>query len=349
MLLYLHIPFCDNICGYCNFNTFLGDKFKEFYLSALKKQLKFDLDRFKVKNFSLDSLFVGGGTPSVMNAKFYEDLLKDLKPYLKEDAELSIEANPDSANYLWLKEIKNLGFNRISFGIQSFDEKKLELLNRKHGFKKAYEAPINAYKAGFNNISIDLIYDTYLDTKELLFDDLKKAYSLPISHISAYSLTIEKKTPFYKKAFYKSNNEELTKDFILAINDKFAQYEVSSFGKISKHNSSYWNGDDYLGIGSGAVGFFKDKRFYTQKNLKKYINSPIKIEEEVLTKEDLRLEHIFLGLRSFLGIDKKRLSKKEKQRAEISLEEGLLDLKNHRYYNTNYLLSDEIALYLSTA
>ena len=189
-MLYIHIPFCDSKCNYCAFNSYTNlNHLKKDYFNALKKQFL----SLNPKNYK--TVFIGGGTPSTMSVNFYEKLFTLLEPYIKNAKETTIECNPN-VKYEWLKEIKNLGINRISFGVQSFNEKKLRFLNRNHSPSLAIEAIENAKKAGFDNINLDLIYSTAIDSKKLLLNDLKIAFSLPIPHISAYSLTIEKGTKF---------------------------------------------------------------------------------------------------------------------------------------------------------
>lgn len=167
-------------------------------MQALCRQLTFELKRFSVAPKAIESLFIGGGTPSTVAPKLYEKLFEVLTPYLDENIEITSEANPNSATYEWLLSMRKLGVNRISFGVQSFDDAKLKLLNRAHTSTQAKDALLNAKKAGFENISLDLIYATLGDTKELLENDLEIAFLLPINHLSAYALTIEEGTPFEK-------------------------------------------------------------------------------------------------------------------------------------------------------
>ncbi|MBN2782914.1 MAG: radical SAM family heme chaperone HemW, partial [Campylobacterales bacterium] len=185
MLLYIHIPFCDSKCSYCAFNSYV-DKFhlKQNYMNSLLTQLKFELKRFDAKNGSIESLFIGGGTPSTVEPSLYKPIFELLSPYLKDDAEITSEANPNSSSKKWLKGMRELGVNRISFGVQSFDDKKLKLLNRAHSSKQAKQALLDAKDVGFENLSLDIIYGVYGDTKELLQKDIDEAFLLPINHIS---------------------------------------------------------------------------------------------------------------------------------------------------------------------
>ncbi|MFA5234840.1 MAG: radical SAM family heme chaperone HemW [Sulfurimonas sp.] len=350
MLLYIHIPFCDSKCSYCAFNSYV-DKFhlREGYMEALCTQLEFELERFKVGQKDIETLFIGGGTPSTVTPKLYEKLFEMLKPYLGENIEITSEANPNSASYEWLQGMHKLGVNRISFGVQSFDEKKLKVLNRAHNVDDAKEAILNAKKTGFENISLDLIYATLGDTKELLANDLKTAFSLPINHLSAYALTIEEGTPFEKKPHMSKEKISLTSWLFKEIADfGFEQYEISNFGSYrSRHNLGYWEYKDYIGLGSGAVGKLGLERYYPTNSVEEYIKNPLEIKTEHLTTEDKKMEQIFLGLRSCVGVSKTILNIDELKKATLLVQEKKLIIKNDTFYNNDYLLADEIALFIS--
>ncbi len=350
MLIYLHIPFCDSKCHYCAFNSYV-DKFdlKKVYMDAIIKQLNAELSFFKPAKSSIKSLFIGGGTPSTIDPKFYETFFQIILPYLRNDAEITTEANPNSASFKWIKAMKKLGVNRISFGVQSFNEEKLKFLGRNHNKKTAIQSVKNAKKAGFENISIDLIYGTSLDTKSLLKDDLKIACSLPINHLSAYSLSIEEGTVFFEKPNSAQDSLPLANFFIKEIiNIGLPQYEISNFGTYqSIHNLGYWGQDDYIGIGAGAVGFLKNQRFYPEKNIDKYISDPLYKRIENLTEDDLHIESIFLGLRSRLGININKLNKKEMLNINTLVNADKLRQEKDKIFNNNYLLSDELALFIT--
>ncbi|MDD2566563.1 MAG: radical SAM family heme chaperone HemW [Thiovulaceae bacterium] len=349
MLLYIHIPFCDSKCHYCAFNSYV-DKFhlKASYMEALRSQLAFELERFDAAPHSIETVFLGGGTPSTVSPELYEPIFSLLRPYLQEDAEITSEANPNSATQEWLLGMYALGVNRISFGVQSFDDAKLKMLNRAHTKTKAIEAILHAKEAGFTNISLDIIYGAYGDTQELLQNDLQTAFSLPINHISAYALTIEENTLFEKKpSMSQENLAHTTKLFEAIASHGFEQYEISNFGSYkSRHNIGYWEYKDYIGAGSGAVGKRGNTRFYPEKNIESYIENPLRIEEEQLSDEDILTEKIFLGLRSFVGIPKEILSAKQTKQAELLVQEKKLSEHEERYINKDYLLADEIALFL---
>lgn len=306
-------------------------------------QLKNELKRFSPKPNSIKSLFIGGGTPSTLKPCMYEEFFEILRPYLQEKAEITIEANPNSASLEWLEGIRELGINRISFGVQSFDETKLKKLGRNHNRIQAIDAINNAHKIGIKNISCDLIYATSFDVQ----NDIDIALLLPINHISSYALTLEKDTPFYGKTRLTNDCPGLAREFIKKITQKFEQYEISNFGEYrSRHNLGYWSGDDYMGIGAGAVGFLKNRRFYPDKDIVKYIKNPLSIETEKLSKEELVTEKIFLGLRSIVGVEVEILTKKQRQKVDTLIQERKLTCRDNQIYNNDFLLSDEIALYI---
>ena len=351
MLLYIHIPFCDSKCFYCAFNSYV-DKFhlKENYMKALESQLDFELLRFKVQKHSIKTLFIGGGTPSTIDPKLYKKIFEKLNPYLDPDAEITSEANPNSATDEWLEGMFKIGVNRISFGVQSFDKEKLKLLNRAHSPQQAIDAISHAKDVGFKNISLDLIYATLGDTKELLFNDIKIASKLPINHISAYALTIEEGTPFELKPHISKEKLSLTSAFLKKITSYgFKQYEISNFGTYkSKHNLGYWQYEDYIGLGSGAVGKLNKDRYYPTTIIEDYIKNPLNIKTEYLSLEDIKIEKIFLGFRSIIGVDQNLLNKEELKKAQILTQEQKLEFKNGVFYNLEYLLADEITLFISS-
>ncbi len=349
MLAYLHIPYCDSKCYYCSFNSYT-DKFdtRADYMLALHSQLEHELKRFGAQNSSIDTLFIGGGTPSTVSPDLYEDIFRLLKPYLKQDAEITAEVNPNSGTKEWISGMMDLGVNRMSFGVQSFEPQKLKALNRAHSPDQAEQSIMHAYDAGIKHISLDIIYNYQGDTRELLLNDIDRAFSLPIDHISAYELTIESGTKFAQTPHKRQENDELA--FFVAdeiISRGFAQYEISNFGKYqSLHNKGYWHLDDYIGAGAGAVGFLSSTRYYPCTDIDRYILKPTDIREEHLTDQEILTEQIFLGLRSVIGVNKTLFDAETSARAKILIEEGRLIESATHYYNTNYFLSDEVALYL---
>lgn len=319
-------------------------------MDALLQQLDYELKRFSVKKNSIESVFIGGGTPSTVESSLYVPLFKTLQPYLQKDIEITSEANPNSATKKWLEGMYNLGVNRISFGVQSFHDEKLKTLNRAHSKEDALRAITDAKDIGFQNLSLDLIYATLGDTQELLENDISIALNLPINHLSAYALTIEEGTPFESKPHMSKERLELTQWLFDKLESSgFKQYEISNFGYYrSTHNLGYWQYKDYIGLGSGAVGKLNLQRFYPSQDIESYIKNPLDIKIETLNQEDKKIEQTFLGLRSVVGIDADILNKDELQRANILVDENKLDFHNNTFYNKDYLLADEIALFISS-
>jgi len=317
-------------------------------MQALHRQLSYELKRFEAKENNIQTLFIGGGTPSTVLPELYAPIFELLKPYLQENAEITTEANPNSATREWLSGMKTLGVNRVSFGVQSFNENKLKELNRAHTPTQAKEAIRTAKNLGFKHLSLDLIYNYKSDTKELLSSDIEQAFELPIDHISAYELTIEDGTKFSSTPEVRQENEDLAFFVADEIQKRgFKHYEISNFGTYqSSHNKGYWKLEDYIGAGAGAVGFFKDTRYYPQTNIEFYINDPLNITEEHLTQDELLTEKIFLGLRSCIGIKKSILSAEMTKKAQILCKENKLIDDDTHYFNNNFFLSDELALFI---
>ncbi|RDU64844.1 radical SAM family heme chaperone HemW [Helicobacter sp. MIT 14-3879] len=351
MLLYIHIPFCDSKCGYCAFNSLTNMiHYKKEYLEAIKADLIHSLNLVTSLNNGLlkklDSIYIGGGTPNTLAPKDYEDIFNILQKYISKDTEINIELNPNASKFEVLWEFKNLGINRFSIGIQSFREDKLKLLDRIHSVESAKEFIQKAIKCDIYT-SIDLIYDTRLDSKDSIKEELNLASSLGIGHISCYTLSIDENSRFYTK----NKNPTLDSSLCYELKERlellgFNQYEVSNYAKThkSKHNLGYWQYKDYIGIGLGAVGKINNKRFYKQDNFQSYLKNPFQYKIEILSKNDIILEKIFLGVRSEVGVNPSII--KNKNKLEILVENKKCILKNNRIYNTNYFLADEIALWL---
>jgi oxygen-independent coproporphyrinogen-3 oxidase len=302
-----------------------------------------------MKKNSIRTLFIGGGTPSTVDPQYYERFFDILNPFLEKNAEITTEANPNSATKAWLEGMQKLGINRISFGTQTFDAKKLQFLNRAHTAEDTRRAVNDAYALGIKNLSIDLIYATSMDSKALLENDLKQAFSLPINHISAYALTIEEGTKFFETPEVAKEQLENTQWFLEAIKEAgFRQYEISNFGKgyQSVHNRGYWEYDNYLGIGAGAVGCISQTRYYPHSDVQAYIEDPIYVTEESLSDMDVKAEKLLLGLRSCVGFSLDDLSAFERERVDVLVKEEKLRLEGDRLFNDDYLLADELALFI---
>ncbi|WP_456381384.1 radical SAM family heme chaperone HemW [Hydrogenimonas sp.] len=348
-LLYIHIAFCDSKCHYCGFNSYVGRfELKRAYMEALEKQLRHDLDRYEISEGSIETVFIGGGTPSTIDPELYAPLFEIFTPFLKENAEITSEANPQSASETWLRGMKGLGVNRISFGVQSFFDDKLRLLGRAHDAHDARRSVERAAALGFEHLSIDLIYATLPDTPARIEKEVENAFELPIDHISAYELTIEEGTPFQKRPEVRRESEEQAKIVRETILSRgWEQYEISNFGRyLCRHNLGYWEYRPYLGIGSGAVGRLGTERLYPSAEIERYIADPFSKRREGLNEKEIVEEKIFLGLRSIVGIDEKIATPPMKKRLELLRKERLLRYEKGRYFNVDYLLSDEIALFI---
>jgi oxygen-independent coproporphyrinogen-3 oxidase len=326
--------------------------YKKSYLDALKKQLIFELEKY---NPIIETIFIGGGTPSTIDASEYEKIIEIIKPYMEhENIEITIEANPNSSHDTWLKQIYNIGIKRISFGVQSFNNEKLKFLGRNHSKDQAIKAIKLAKEAGFLHINCDIIYDTSCDTRELLLNDIQIVRDLEVDHVSCYSLTLEEGTKFYNKSNVQIEDENMARFIFEKLNEYgFVQYEISNFSKgnsaQSKHNLGYWQYKEYLGIGSGAVGYINNKRYYPSKDIFQYIKEPLKYEfTEQITQKDILFEKIFLGLRSIVGVDIDLLSKKAQEKLMELEKSDKITIENNRIYNKDFLLSDELSLYLDS-
>lgn len=312
--LYIHIPFCRKKCNYCDFYLITNLNILERFLENLKNEIFLQSDKFKKHTF--DTIFIGGGTPSILTYKQIENLLNQLHKHYKisNNSEITIESNPeDFQNPYKLKTFKNIGINRISIGVQSFNDDELKFLTREHSSKQTIEILNNAKKY-FDNISIDLIYSLPKQNKQNLKKTLDVALNLEIPHISAYTLIYEKETPIFNmlnRKIISKNHEDLESEFYTVfsetlVNAGYNHYEISNYsinGFESKHNLKYWEYNNYLGFGPSAHSFFNKKRWNNFRNIIKYnINLQkylLAIENEhTLTEEESITEFIMLGLRS---------------------------------------------------
>ncbi|MEA3290003.1 MAG: radical SAM family heme chaperone HemW [Campylobacterota bacterium] len=350
MLLYIHIPFCDSKCHYCAFNSYTYlHTLRDDYMKALEKQLKYELEK---RDKKIETIFIGGGTPSTIKATYYKSIIGIVQPYLEQNCEITIEANPNSASKQWLEGIYKAGINRISFGVQSFDDEKLKFLGRNHSKAQAVQAVKDAEDIGFEHINVDIIYDTAQDSKELLKHDIAVIKQLPVDHISAYSLTLEEGTNFYDRSSVRVENIEYANYLFEELKSVgFEQYEISNFSKgkdaRSKHNLGYWQYKEYLGIGSGAVGCIDSKRVYGKKEVQEYINDPLEYEDiEVLSQSDIVIEKLLLGFRSAVGVELKILNSIQKEKVYELEKLGKLNIKDDKAYSSDFMLADELALYI---
>lgn len=313
--LYIHIPFCDHKCIYCDFYSIITSDNIENFLTSLKKEIAYFGKKYS-NGREFSSIFFGGGTPSLMNADYIKSILGELNINfnINGNAEITIETNPGTVDLNKLKEFRQSGINRISIGIQSFNEDELKFLTRIHDKETAIQTVYNAVDAGFENISIDLIFNLPGQTIEKWNSNLNTSVSLPITHLSAYSLILEQGTILNKMVLdgkvkiqdedYDAELYETTIDFLNK--SGFKQYEVSNFAKPGYeciHNKTYWEHGEYLGFGTSAHSFMNGKRWWNFSSLRRYIseiekNTHAVMNEEVLTKKQNHDEYIMLALRS---------------------------------------------------
>lgn len=317
--IYLHIPFCKKACHYCDFHFSTSLKLKDDLLAAMRLEIESRKDFFD-KSEIIETVYFGGGSPSILSESELNSLLESIRTGFKiePDAEITLEANPDDLSMNKLTAMKAAGINRLSIGIQSFRDEDLQLMNRAHNREMAIKSIENARDVGFENLSIDLIYGIPEMTEEQWASNLNILFGYKPEHISAYNLTIEEKTAFgnwASKGKLKLPAEEVViRQFevltAMAKQNNFEHYEISNFalpGKISKHNSSYWKGKKYLGIGPSAHSFTGNVRRWNIKNNPLYIKA-IKggqtyYEEEILSSTDKLNEYILTSLRTSWGLD----------------------------------------------
>lgn len=325
--LYFHIPFCSKKCPYCHFYVTRHTKPLEDSLTkALCSEIK--QSAHKLHNRRVPSLYFGGGTPSKLSISSLEKILQSLKDSsidITQNAEITLEANPEDLNFDYLKDLRALGFNRLSIGVQSLEKSSLALIKREHKVDQTIEGIHTAYKAGFSNITIDLMYDLPNQTLQQWRRTLANVKLLPISHVSLYNLTVEPNSAYFrqKEAIMKKQPKEETS--LLMLQEAVSaleslglhRYEISAFAKKechSVHNTGYWLGRDFLGFGPSAFSFFEKKRFKNLNNLPKYIDliekneSPVDFEETLL-KDDSLKEAFCVQLRMLDGINLEKFPK----------------------------------------
>ena len=284
--IYIHVPFCDGKCYYCDFYSKKENEYTiNLYVQKLISDLKNQSSNFK--DYYIDTIYFGGGTPSLLGSKNLSSIVNTMKScYNLKNPEITLEANPTKANTLDFELLRNSGFNRLSIGLQSALDNELKLLGRRHTASDAQSTISIAKSAGFDNISLDLMIAIPNQTEESLKTSIDFCLSQNISHISAYILKIEEGTVFYKKrnSLCLPNDDKTSELYLFTVAELekagFNQYEISNFskkGKESIHNLKYWNADEYLGFGPSAHSFINNKRFYFERSLKSYLdnNKPI--------------------------------------------------------------------------
>lgn len=368
-MIYIHIPFCKQKCSYCNFHFSTSLNFKDDMLAAMKKEIV--LRKNELQNKSLQSLYFGGGTPSILSPDEIKSLMDEVLKHFsfEKDIEITLEANPDDLDKNFLKGLSGSPVNRLSIGTQSFFEADLKLMNRAHTANEAEDSIKRAQDFGFENLSIDLIYGSPTSNLEIWKENLHKTIALEVPHISSYALTVEPKTVLEnwisKGKVVSPKEEEQNREFYYLsdfLKDHgFEHYEVSNFAKpgfYSRHNSSYWKYKEYLGIGPSAHSYNgSDIRSWNvannQQYIKKFNASLLAKEEEVLSREDQFNEMIMIGLRTIWGVDLESLKGKfddqilEHFQREIKqkLDEEILVIENNhlKIPEKHWFMADGIA------
>ena len=314
---YIHIPFCLSKCKYCSFVSYEKStkEQREHYVSVLTDEIK-----HFYKQEPLNTLYFGGGTPSLLETAQIKRILDCFS--VTEETEITIEVNPETVEFSKLSELKDIGINRLSVGIQSFDDEILRYIGRAHKAERAAQTLVAAQKAGFDNISADFIYGLPFQTQDEFINDLQIAVQLGVDHISLYGLKIEKGCAFYGMFDELSPNlpdDDMQADMYLAAiefleQENFNHYEISNFArenKFSRHNLNYWNEGEYYGFGAAAHGFVDGVRYSNFEKLEDYEkNFTKKKEKSVLSKQEMLEETIFLGFRKGEGINTEEINKK---------------------------------------
>lgn len=315
--LYVHIPFCKSKCLYCDFNSYEGCAgYEEAYADALVGEFEHYQSNYK---FSYKTVFIGGGTPTFIHYELIGRLMKALKPYIKAGAEISMECNPGTVNAQSLQYYHSLGINRLSIGLQAWQNGLLKKIGRIHTVEEFIEEFGHARQAGFGNINVDLMFALPGQTLEMWQETLEKVCSLGVEHVSCYSLKLEEGTKLYdmyEKGRIVLPDEELDREMCYKAGEilkshGLEQYEISNYsrpGMECRHNLIYWDNEEYLGIGAGSHSKLDNRRFWNVKALDAYIKAvesgkpPVEGSEAIDTGEDM-WETIFLALRLNKGLD----------------------------------------------
>lgn len=357
--IYIHIPFCRKLCHYCDFYRSSNLKDKGRMIKALVKEM--ELENGFIESEQVETIYFGGGTPSVLDYDEIMIIFEGLYKYFKisKDAEITYEANPDDLTKQYLNQLVKTGINRLSIGLQSFSDKDLKLLNRRHQSKTGINAVHDSKNAGFENISVDLIYGIPGMSIETWEDNLDIAFQMEINHISAYHLTIEPNTVFsrhIKNGRIKMPEEDAgIEQFRILIKktgeNKFLHYEISNFclnGFFSKHNTNYWKQVKYLGLGPSAHSYNKEIRRWNVADNKRYMDSISKnktqFKKEYLDNRKKYNEYILTSLRTMWGIDLKFLEENYSKEAMdycMGLSKRFIDYGMIKKKTDNLILTDQ--------
>jgi putative oxygen-independent coproporphyrinogen III oxidase len=316
--IYIHIPFCRRFCRYCDFYSITDERLEKEFIGAVVRET--ELRSGYLEGETVETVYFGGGTPSLLSEARTRKIIEAIrKNYIvSDDPEITFEVNPDDVTEGYFRSLKGLGINRISLGVQTWDDKRLKYLGRRHNAAQSAEALKLVFDEGFENVSADLIFGIPGMNIDDLRDDIEKTLSYPVTHISAYHLTIEKGTrlaAMREKGRLTEIDEERSNTMFSLLGNicrekGFIQYEISNFareGFISKHNSSYWKQIPYLGLGPSAHSFDRRSRQWNVSDVKAYINSlatgTVPCEREELDRLTVFNEYVMTALRTMWGID----------------------------------------------
>jgi oxygen-independent coproporphyrinogen III oxidase len=366
--IYLHIPFCKQACSYCNFHFTTSLHYKDDLVKALAKEI--ELEKDYPTGEEINTIYFGGGTPSILKIEDLSLMMEGIRRHYKVggEAEITLEANPDDITRDKVRGWKDLGVNRLSIGIQSFFEEELKWMNRAHTAAHAKQCIEIANTEGISNLSIDLIYGSPLLSDKMWEENVKTAIEYNIPHLSCYALTVEEKTPLHKQiesqAKEKVDEEKQGRQFLLLMDwlklAGYEHYEVSNFSKPgcrSRHNSSYWKGEKYLGVGPSAHSYNGTERRWNVYNNTVYIKGIIEgtpgREVEVLTTEQKFNEYVMISLRTIEGMSLDEIERGwgsewrdfVKMMMTKYVEQGLVAAKDNRFQLTRegMLFADGIA------
>ncbi len=341
--LYVHIPFCSSKCLFCSFAVSVGQGHRaDDYIEALEREAQVH------RGARLNTVYLGGGTPTFLSAVQLKRLMKFLRGHFvfDPDCEITIEANPDDINSEKSQCLSDLGFNRVSMGAQTFDDRYLKFLGRTHDAARARAAFECLRQAGFGNINVDLMYGFPGQSEEELDNDARRLADLGSEHVSVYTLTIEPNSRFYARQMKLDDEEKLARHYALVTQvletAGLRQYEISNFarhGYESRHNSHYWTGGDYIGLGMGAHSHATGRRFWNEDKLVPYLEKVNAAGNAIAGQEDLTLrqrlgERFVLGLRTNKGVDYAVVENEIGCRLEANVLQQVTDLVEERFLET---------------
>lgn len=349
--LYIHLPFCLKKCSYCDFVSYENAyALEEDYLNALIEELT------EYKGEAVDTVYIGGGTPTSLKTKTLVSLLDTVFSTfdVEKNAEVTVECNPKTEERDKFSALLSCGVNRLSIGVQSFDDEVLKAIGRIHTKEDAIACIENAYNAGFKNISADLMFSLPNQSLDSLKKSVEKMVSLPVCHVSCYGLILEDGTPLFEKVkngLYSLPDEDTEFKMYCTINDilnkhGFSRYEISNFSKDgfhSRHNLKYWSAEEYVGCGAGAHSYYNGTRFLSPYSLREYIKNPLAREDiEILSEEEKIKEFMILGLRKTDGVSKDEFFK----RFNVELDDVYKDIIE-KFTKNGLLASSKDRLYLT--